>query len=99
MHAKGSGSRVGCASGQGAEEFRAAKRGRDGWAVGAAAPELSTKRARGVAFGSGAADEDDAFGIAEDYAEGAAAPGAYTFELASDEEDDAPPAGRALGRS
>lgn len=77
---------------QGAEEFRMAKRGRDEEAPGKGQAR-GAKRARGVAFGSGVADEDDAFGITEDYAGRDGAPQGYTFELASDEEDDAAPSG------
>ena len=77
---------------QGAEEFRAAKRGRDEGAPGKGQPR-GAKRARGVAFGSGVADEDGAFGITEDYAGGDGVPEGYSFELASDEEDDAAPSG------
>ena len=47
---------------QGAEEFRAAKRARDG--VGEKLQPLPpAKRQRGVAFGSGVADEDDVYGM------------------------------------
>ena len=47
---------------QGAEEFRDAKRARDG--VGEKLQPLPpSKRQRGVAFGSGVADEDDVYGM------------------------------------
>jgi len=47
---------------QGAEEFRDAKRARDG--VGEKLQPLPpAKRQRGVAFGSGVADEDDVYGM------------------------------------
>ena len=47
---------------QGAEEFRDAKRARDG--VGEKLQPLpAAKRQRGVAFGSGVADEDDVYGM------------------------------------
>ena len=47
---------------QGAEEFRVAKRARDG--VGEKLQPLPpAKRQRGVAFGSGVADEDDVYGM------------------------------------
>ena len=47
---------------QGAEEFRDAKRVRDG--VGEKLQPLPpAKRQRGVAFGSGVADEDDVYGM------------------------------------
>lgn len=78
---------------QGAEEFRVAKRGRGEDAPGNGQQPRGAKRARGVAFGSGLADEDDAFGITEDYAGGDGVPDGYIFELASDEEDDAAPGG------
>ena len=70
---------------QGAEEFRAAKRGRD------APPENKTrpgsKRTRGIAFGTGVLDEDDAYGMTQDYVMEAEPKAAFNFEIASDEED------------
>lgn len=51
------------------------------------------KRARGVAFGTGALEETDTFGYMEDYvtAEGGACKEGFNFEIASDDEDgDAP---------
>ena len=47
---------------QGAEEFRDAKRSRDG-VDGKMQPLPPSKRQRGVAFGSGVADEDDVYGM------------------------------------
>ena len=49
---------------QDAEVFRRAKSGQQGQAK---PPAPGTKRTRGVAFGSGAADEDDSYGMMEDY--------------------------------
>ena len=49
---------------QDAEVFRRAKGGQESQGKRMAA---GTKRTRGVAFGSGAADEDDSYGMMEDY--------------------------------
>ena len=54
------------------------------------APATGVKRTRGVAFGSGAADEDDSYGMMEDYITTEADPlKGMLFEIAgdSDEED------------
>lgn len=53
---------------------------------------MGTKRSRGVAFGSGAADEDDTYGMMEDYVSAEADPRkGMLFEIAGDsDEDDLP---------
>lgn len=72
---------------QDAEVFRSAK----GSSVAQSQPTASgVKRTRGVAFGSGAADEDDTYGMMEDYISSEADPRkGMLFEIAgdSDEED------------
>lgn len=67
--------------------FRRAKGGQHPEGKPAAA---GTKRSRGVAFGSGAADEDDSYGMMEDYvADDGERRKGLLFEVAegSDEED------------
>ena len=76
-----------CAVAQDAEVFRRAKGGPELQGKPSAA---GTKRTRGVAFGSGAADEDDSYGMMEDYvADDADKCKGLLFEIAegSDEED------------
>ncbi|PSC68980.1 TATA-box binding -interacting TOUGH isoform B [Micractinium conductrix] len=51
---------------KGAEDFRALKEAARGKAA-PKAPEPAAKRRRGIAFGQGVLDEDDAFGTLEDY--------------------------------
>ena len=71
---------------QGAEDFRSAKRQRD------AAPSSSSRPAKkgpGVAFGSGVMDEDDVYGMTDDYVTAPDAREGYDFDLA-DEETDSP---------
>lgn len=72
---------------QDAEVFRRAKGSHEPQGKPTAA---GTKRTRGVAFGSGAADEDDSYGMMEDYvADDADKRKGLLFEIAegSDEED------------
>ena len=69
---------------QDAEVFRTAK------APQSKASVAGVKRTRGVAFGTGAADEDDTYGMMEDYVNSEADPRkGMLFEIAgdSDEED------------
>jgi hypothetical protein len=74
---------------QNAEEFRGAKRERDSSKGDNSEGLRTAKRARGVAFGSGVLDEDDVYGIEDDYV---TADGSHredvNFEIASDEEPD-----------
>ncbi|KAK9830452.1 hypothetical protein WJX72_011851 [[Myrmecia] bisecta] len=75
---------------KGAEEFRAAKRMREEPVQNqGAGPGGALKRSRGPAFGTGALEEDDTYGMMEDYvtAEAGAAQGMH-FEIASDNEED-----------
>ena len=90
---------------QGAEEFRAVKRAREeggstGTGRGAAqGEEGSSKRRRGVAFGTGALEETDTFGDMEDYVtaeDGSRRNEEFAYEVASDDED--VPAGCAAAR-
>ena len=67
---------------QGAEDFRTAKRQRDE-KPSTARP---AKQGRGVAFGSGVMDEDDVYGMTDDYVTHAGAKENYDFDLHSDEE-------------
>ncbi len=73
---------------QGAEEFRGAKRQRPEGDQKAGQAD-GTKKRRGVAFGTGAAEETDTYGYMEDYVSHDGQPrGAdFNFEIASDEED------------
>ena len=57
-----------CAAWQDAEVFRRAKGASEPQCKTASAVAAGAKRTRGVAFGSGAADEDDSYGMMEDYA-------------------------------
>jgi len=70
---------------QGADDFRSAKRQREG---GEAGKQPGGKRGRGVAFGTGIMDEDDVYGLTDDYVVEAEARDAYHFDLPSDNEDD-----------
>lgn len=72
---------------QGAEEFRRAKRGREV----ASQPVPAAKRTRGIAFGSGAGDEDDAYGMTEDYVTAGTGKEGMSFEIASDDDDEPVP--------
>ncbi|KAK9795492.1 hypothetical protein WJX73_006570 [Symbiochloris irregularis] len=67
-----------------AEVFRKAKQGRD------EPQQPSAKRTHGVAFGSGAGDEDDVYGMTDDYVTTGTGMEGMAFEIASDEEDDLP---------
>ena len=72
---------------QDAEVFRRAKGGQE---LQGKLTAAGTKRIRGVAFGSAAADEDDSYGMMEDYvAEDDDKRKGLLFEIAegSDEED------------
>lgn len=76
-----------CAVLQDAEVFRRATGSQEAQGRPSAA---GTKRTRGVAFGSGAADEDDSYGMMEDYvADDGDRRKGLLFEIAegSDEED------------
>lgn len=80
---------------KGAEEFRAAKRKRGGFedeeAVGAGAPgaaAAAARRGRGVAFGAGVLDEDDSYGIMDDYVDGPGGRKGMAFEIMDVEDDD-----------
>ena len=67
---------------QGAEDFRAAKRGRD-----QPDPRVpAAKRTRGVAFGTGVMDEDDVYGLTDDYVVDPESKDTLDFELHSDED-------------
>lgn len=74
---------------QGAEEFRGAKRQRPEGKDQKAGQADGRKRQRGVAFGTGAAEETDTYGYMEDYVthDGQSRGGDFNFEIASDEED------------
>lgn len=72
---------------QDAEVFRAAKQGREDQQKSQQHP---AKRSRGVAFGSGAGDEDDVYGMTDDYATTGTGKEGVAFEIASDEDDDLP---------
>lgn len=75
---------------QGAEDFRNVKRQRAGGRDKVAEQAAARKRARGIAFGTGAAEETDTYGYMEDYVtadDSRDAGGNFSFEIASDEED------------
>ena len=70
---------------QGAEDFRAAKRRRE--------EKPGSQRSRqgpGVAFGTGVLDEDDVYGMTDDYVVEPDNKQGYSFDLQSDEEDAGP---------
>lgn len=71
---------------QGAEDFRSAKRKQE------SKPNKTpaSKRTRGVAFGTGIMDEDDVFGMTDDYVVEPDARQSYDFDLQSEEEDGSP---------
>ncbi len=71
---------------QGAEDFRSAKRQR----VAAPSSGRAAKQGPGVAFGSGVMDEDDVYGMTDDYVTAPEAKEAYNFDLHSDEETGSP---------
>ena len=83
---------------QDAEEFRAARqhRGPAGGPQRQAGPasqqQQQRKRTRGTAFGVGALDEDDSYGVMDDYVVDTDTDktGGHHFELREDEEEDAP---------
>ena len=68
---------------QDAEVFRTAK------VPQSKAPAAGAKRTRGVAFGTGAADEDDTYGMMEDYVNSEADPRkGMLFEIAGDSDEE-----------
>ena len=71
---------------QGAEDFRSAKRQRDD----KPSKQPVGKRSRGVAFGSGVMDEDDVYGMTDDYVMDHDSRQGYNYDLQSDEEDGSP---------
>ena len=82
---------------QDAEEFRAARqrRGPAGGPQRQAGPasqqqQQQRKRTRGTAFGVGALDEDDSYGVMDDYVVDTDKQGAHHFELREEGEQDAP---------
>lgn len=81
---------------QGAEEFRGAKRQRPEGDQKAGQVD-GRKKQRGVAFGTGAAEETDTYGYMEDYVthDGQSRGGDFNFEIASDEEDSDLPLARS----
>ena len=81
---------------QGAEEFRGAKRQRPEGDQEAGQAD-GRKKQRGVAFGTGAAEETDTYGYMEDYVthDGQSRVGNFNFEIASDEEDSDLPLARS----
>lgn len=68
---------------QGAEDFRAAKKQR----VEKPSTTKPAKRGPGVAFGTGVMDEDDVYGMTDDYIIEPDAKEGYDFDLQSDDED------------